>query len=157
MKKWLTCLLALMLCIGQTAALGAEESLFSDKDLTVTTTGEAIALNGETVTIDKEGSYVLTGDILNGSIRVALQTEGTVYLLLNGVTVHNDGGAALYTENCKKVVLTLGEGAVNTFTQGATVNEDEAGAITSKDDLTVNGTGTLIVASEYKDGVRSVA
>lgn len=155
MRRSLATMLALTLALFLPTAVTAEESLFSDKDLTVSTVNGAtpIVLDGESVTIDTEGAYVVSGEIGNGSLRVSLVKEGTVYLLLNGVTIHNDAGAALYTENCKKVVLTLADGTVNTFSQGATENEDESGAIMSRDDLTINGTGALVVNGMLNDGI----
>lgn len=156
MKKLLAFLLTLALCVPIPARLAAEaEDLFSDKDRTEAApeNATAIVLNGETVTIDKAGTYAVSGEIANGALRVALAEEGTVYLLLNGVTVHNDQGAALYTENCKKVILTLAAGTSNTLSQGAAGDENEDAALYSKDDVTINGAGALTVTGAYKDGI----
>ncbi|MDD3334095.1 MAG: carbohydrate-binding domain-containing protein [Eubacteriales bacterium] len=156
MKKVTSLWLALLLLLCALPAMEAKaDDLFSDKDLTVTTAEGAtpIVLNNETVTINQGGSYAVSGEIANGSLRIVLTEEDTVYLLLNGVSIRNEAGAALYTENCKKVVLTLAEGTENILSQGATANEEETGALMSRDDLTINGQGSLTVISEYKDGI----
>ena len=163
MKKTLAYMLSFVLlpaAVLLTAQAGdVENSLFSEKDLILATMEEAtpIVLNGESVTISEEGVYVLSGEIANGGIRISLQEEGIVRLLLNGVSVRNASGAALYTENCKKVILTLAQGTVNTFSQTGADAQDEAvnAAIYSRDDLTVNGTGALVVEGGYQDGVNS--
>ena len=163
MKKTLAYMLSFVLlpaAVLLTAQAGdVENSLFSEKDLILATMEEAtpIVLNGESVTISEEGVYVLSGEIANGGIRISLQEEGIVRLLLNGVSVRNASGAALYTENCKKVILTLAQGTVNTFSQTGADAQDEAvnAAIYSRDDLTVNGTGALVVEGGYQDGGNS--
>lgn len=44
---------------------------------------------------------------------MAPATEGDVWLLLDGVSVHNEDGAALTSDGCDKLILTLAEGSVN--------------------------------------------
>lgn len=137
-------------------ALG-DDGLFSDKDLTEANPSEATELvfteSGADIT--QAGVYRLSGQVANGSIRISLSTEGTVWLLLDGVSVHNENGAALTSTGCKKLILTLAEGSENTFTQGADTptGDDDGAAIYVRDDLTINGSGSLTVESACLDGI----
>lgn len=160
MKRLFCLLIALSLAAPLPAcALAAEAGgeLFSDKDLTEANPAEAteLVLSEDGVDITQAGVYRLSGRVENGSIRVALRAEGTVWLLLDGVSVHNENGAALTSTGCKKLIVTLAEGSVNALTQGAGTpdGEDNGAAIYVRDDLTINGSGALTVKSAYLDGI----
>ena len=134
-----------------------DESLFSLKDLSIQELADAkvIQLTGDSITITEPGIYALSGSIDNGSVSINVSDDDTVYLLLNGVSITNSSGSALHIDNADKVILTLVEGTINTMTQG----ENEPGAkknnaaIYSNCDLTINGSGTLIVNGGYRDGI----
>lgn len=158
MRKTFLFLCALVLCLAARPALSAEESdLFSDKDLTLADPAQAvdIVLTEGGVDITQPGVYRLSGQVADGSIRVSPATEGDVWLLLDGVSVHNEDGAALTSDGCDKLILTLAEGSVNTLTQGPATptEEDNDAAIYVRDDLTINGTGALTIESAYLDGI----
>lgn len=159
MKRFFSVLCALLLCLPALSAVSAEtaDDLFTDKDLTLADPSEAvdIALTEGGVDITEPGVYRLSGQIADGSIRVAPATEGDVWLLLDGVSVHNESGAALTSDGCDKLILTLAEGSVNSLTQGsaAPAEEDNDAAIYVRDDLTINGTGALTIESAYLDGI----
>ena len=155
MKRFFSVLCTLLLCIPAFFAVMAEtaDDLFSDKDLTLADPSEAvdIVLTEGGVDITEPGVYRLSGQVADGSIRVAPATEGDVWLLLDGVSVHNEDGAALTSDGCDKLILTLAEGSVNSLTQGSATpaEEDNDAAIYVRDDLTINGTGALTIESAY--------
>lgn len=159
MKRFFSVLCTLLLCIPAFFAVMAEtaDDLFSDKDLTLADPSAAvdIVLTEGGVDITEPGVYRLSGQVADGSIRVAPATEGDVWLLLDGVSVHNEDGAALTSDGCDKLILTLAEGSVNSLTQGsaAPAEEDNDAAIYVRDDLTINGTGALTIESAYLDGI----
>lgn len=159
MKRFFSVLCALLLCLPALSAASAEatDGLFTDKDLTLADPSEAvdIVLTEGGVDITEPGVYRLSGQVADGSIRVAPVTEGDVWLLLDGVSVHNESGAALTSDGCDKLLLTLAEGSVNSLTQGsaAPAEEDNDAAIYVRDDLTINGTGALTIESAYLDGI----
>ena len=159
MKRLISALCALLLCISVCFAVSAEtaDDLFSSKDLTLADPSEAvdIVLTEGGVDITEPGVYRLSGQVADGSIRVAPATEGDVWLLLDGVSVHNEDGAALTSDGCDKLILTLAEGSVNSLTQGSATpdEEDNDAAIYVRDDLTINGTGALTIESAYLDGI----
>ena len=175
----LLCALALPLCGA--APAGAEgvdvTSLYKKKDVTSTweeSEAVAVTLQGTAYTAEDEGNisagsgvltftgegtWVLSGE-WDGQIAVNASEDEKVRLILNGVTVTSPSGPALYESCSDKLILTLAEGTVNTFTDAAavTVEEDEiAAAIYAEDDLSVNGAGTLVVNGNVKHGLLSRA
>ncbi len=125
-------------------------------DSAATVTGEGAAADGATVTITKAGTYIVTGTVADGQIVVDADGE-KVQVVLAGASVTSSSSAALYVKAAKKVFLTLADGTTNTLaTTGDYVQTDDNtvdGAIFSKDDLTINGAGTLTVTSASGHGI----
>lgn len=151
----------------------AIDELFSKRDLsgkvedyvTVTLSGTEASCDGEgaetgkgTVRITAEGSYLLTG-FFQGSIVIDAGDEDKVQIILSGADICSDGTAAVCVLNADKVFLTLADGTENSIeTSGglAVVGEVKAdGAVFSRCDLTVNGTGSLDVRCDSGHGIVS--
>lgn len=112
-----------------------------------------ITLN-DSITITESGVYNLSGEITNGLITI--NTDGNVKLNLNGVTITNSSGPAIYVESSNTVVINTIEGTTNTLSDGSTYtsyDEDVEGAIYSKDDLVLEGNGTLVVTGNKGDAI----
>lgn len=128
-------------------------------DGTTVTGGTGATVSGDTVTILSGGTYVIQGTLTEGQIVVADTTDSTtVRLVLRGCSVHCSDGPALLATDAEKVILTLADGTENTLTSGDTFSEENVdggltGTVTSKSDLTINGTGSLTVTAEYDDGI----
>lgn len=111
---------------------------------------DAVTIDGQTVTITGEGTYLISGSLSNGSIVVDVEDSEKVQLVFDHVSIINESGAAVYVRQADKVFLTLAEGSENSIVSNGTATEDDSnidGAIFAKDDLTINGTGTLNVTS----------
>ena len=108
----------------------------------------------ESLNITEAGTYHLTGTIENGSITINVGDDDKVKLILDNVSITNQNGPAIYVENADKVVITLLEGTNNTLTDGGS-NEEIDGCIYSKDDLVINGKGTLNVNANNLDAIVS--
>ena len=119
----------------------------------------AVEINGSTITIKDEGTYVISGSLDNGMIIVDSENTDKTQIVFNGVKIHNENGAAIYVKQSDKVFITLNEGTENTLSSGnkfETVNEEEIdGTIYSQDDLTLNGTGSLSINSPAGHGIVS--
>lgn len=121
--------------------------------------GSGVSEKDNTLSITAGGTYILTGSY-NGQIKIVANDE-TVHLILNTVTITNDTSSAIYVEQAKKVITTLAEDSKNSLSDGNKYNftsteETEPDAtFFSKDDLTINGTGTLEVSGNYSNGIRS--
>ena len=121
------------------------------------TGGGAYAYDGGVV-ITGGGTYALSGTLDDGSITVDANGNSKVRLILDGVTVSCADSACLIVEQADKVFLTLAEGSENSFVSGAEYSEDALaggidGVIFARDDLTVNGSGSLTVTAGYKHGL----
>ena len=137
---------------SSSAGLSADE-LFTERDLTQTadlSDAKEIALqSGKNVTITKAGVYRVTGSAENVTIIVDAGDEDKVQLVLDGVSVTNADAPCIYVRNADKVFVTLsGDNSLSVtgqFTADGDTNTD--GVIFSKDDLTLNGAGSLTVNS----------
>lgn len=129
-------------------------------DAGVSIEGDGARAEGSTVTFSADGIYVLTGELTNGGLVVDAGDEDKVQLVLADVRIHNETGPAICVENADKCFLTLAEGTDNALSDGATYDlagdDDNRDAVVfSRDDLTVNGTGSLEVTGSYKHGICS--
>lgn len=130
--------------------------------------GDSISINGEgakvennVVTITSAGTYSISGELKYGQIVVSASEEDKVQIQLNNANITSSNSAPIYVKSAKKVVIGLIEGTKNTITDGenyvfedATTDEPNA-AIFSKDDLTIIGTGSLVVNANYNNGITS--
>lgn len=113
------------------------------------------------VVIEKAGTYVVSGALANGQIRIEAGEGELVHLVLQGVTLSNETTSPIYAPEKCKLVLTLAEGTTNVISDGSqyvyeTEGEDEPDAsIFTKGDLTINGNGRLEVTGNYQNGIRS--
>ena len=104
--------------------------------------------------------YVLSGALSDGRIVVEATDQDKIQLVFDGVSVHSGDGPAVYVKQANKVFVTLAEGTSNTLSDSATYTLEEGtdepnAALFSKDDLTINGTGSLEVAGSYAHAVNS--
>ncbi len=133
----------------------------------ITLEGESIAVSGEgaladgsIVTITKAGAYVVSGTLAKGQIRIAATNKDIVRLVLNDAHITNPAGAPIYASQCEKLIVTLAGSTGNSLTDGGagylyedTVEEEPNAALFSKDDLTINGSGSLTVTAGFNNGV----
>ncbi len=112
----------------------------------------------DSINITSAGTYHLTGSIDDGNITINVGDNDLVILVLDNVDITCSDSPAIYVENARKVIIIVEEGTTNTLTDGSTystTDDEPNGAIFSKDDLVINGTGTLNVNANYLDGIVS--
>lgn len=118
-----------------------------------------VKIEGNTITIQKEGTYVFSGNLDNGMIIVDTDDTAKLQLVFNGVTINNETSAPLYILEADKVFLTLAEGTTNTLSNGGTftaIDENNIDSVIfSKQDLTINGSGNLTISSPAGHGIVS--
>ena len=137
-----------------------EETTFTKRDLEQTAdTSEAqniTVADNKTIDITEEGVYTISGSAENCTIRINADDSAKVQLVLDGVDIENEDFPAIYVLSADKVFITTTD-SENTltvsgqFTTGGENNTDAV--IYSKDDLVLNGTGTLNVTSYYGNGI----
>ena len=112
--------------------------------------------------ITQGGDYAVSGT-LNGHILIETDKEKEVRLYLNGVEIVSDAPYAIASVKGKSLTVTLAEGTSNalkvtgteddvTIPEGteATEEQEADAAVYVKNDLILNGTGTLAVESAGK-------
>ena len=117
-----------------------------------------VYISGNIITITKEGTYVLSGALSEGQIIVDADSA-KVQLVLDNADITCASSAAIYVKNAEKTFITLAEGSenilMNTAEYEAIDDNNIDAVIFSKDDLTLNGKGTLTINSEYGHGIVS--
>ena len=178
MKRTVTILilcliLTLTLPIFAAGASAESSELFSARDLsasydeevfsitlsgnTASTDSDHVTVSGGTVTVNGPGTYLVSGTLANGGIVVNADKQDKVQLVLNDVSISSDTGAAIYVAQADKVFVTLAEGTSSTLTNGGRFAQDANGEIDAviyaKDDLTLNGSGSLTINSPAGHGI----
>lgn len=142
---------------------------WDDEAVTINLTGSSAVIGsggadaaGGVITISAAGTYIVSGSLTDGQIIVSATNQDRVHLILSGADITNTTGAAIYAPQCDKLILTLAEGTENTITDGGanyvyTLEEDMEpnAAIFVKDDLTINGTGSLTVNAGFNNAIGS--
>lgn len=123
-----------------------------------TADSDSVVIDGDTITITEEGTYILSGSLTNGQI-VVVAENAKVQLVLDNADISCETSAAIYVKAAEKVFITTTDGSANTV---CTSGEFEAiddnnidAAIFSKSDLTLNGAGSLEVTCPNGHGILS--
>lgn len=128
----------------------------SDDGITGETDG--VAIDGQTVTITEEGTYVFSGTLSEGQIVVDTD-DAKVQIVLDNVDITCATNAAVYVKSAEKVFVTLAEGSQNTLRntdEYVAIDDNNIDAVIfSKSDLTLNGTGSLTIESANGHGIVS--
>lgn len=139
---------------------------YDDITAVISFTGDSADINGGgaefsdgRIIIESGGTFLFSGTLYDGQIYV--NTKDKVHLVFNGVKISNSVSSAVYIENADKAVITVAEGSENNLSDAADYvydnseeNEPDA-VIYSKDDLSVNGGGTLNITANYNEGITS--
>ncbi|USN44263.1 MAG: carbohydrate-binding domain-containing protein [Candidatus Woesearchaeota archaeon] len=130
---------------------------FDDDEITADN-DDGLDIDASTLTIEEGGVYVLSGESDDSSIIIS--TDDEVQLVLNGVTLNSESTSAIVVENADKVIITLEDGTKNYIYDSSEyedpdeVEEATPAAIYSKDDLYINGEGSLTIESKEKTGIQ---
>lgn len=120
---------------------------------------DTVQISGGTVTITDEGTYVLSGTLNDGMIVVNSEKTDKIQLVLDGVTIHSETSAPIYILQADKVFITLSPDSANVLSNGGTftaIDENNIDAVLfSKEDVTLNGSGTLTINSPAGHGIVS--
>ena len=103
---------------------------------------------------------MVSGSLDDGQLGVETADTDKVQVVLAGASIHNEDGPAIYVKQTDKCFVTLAEGTQNTLTDGAnyaleTDSDEPYATLFSRDDLTLNGSGTLTVTGAYRHAICS--
>jgi len=121
---------------------------------------QAIFSNGM-CRITSGGTYVFSGK-QEGQILIRAAKNDVVVLVLDGLTLHNPNGPAIYAPRSKRVELILADGSVNTISDGKHPNDnsnENNAVIYVQNDLVISsngtGNGTLNIMGNFQHGIRT--
>lgn len=119
---------------------------------------DGVVIDGQTVTITEEGTYVFSRTLSEGQIVVDAD-DAKVQIVLDNVDITCASSAAVYVKSAEKVFVTLAEGSQNTLRntdEYVAVDDNNIDAVIfAKSDLTLNGTGSLTIVSAEGHGIVS--
>lgn len=127
---------------------------------TATTDSKNVSVVGNTITVLGGGTYVISGELTDGSIIVDSSDGAVVRLVLNGAKINSSDFSAIYIKQSEKTVISTVKGTENYLTDAEIYDENKLAdgkpdaALYSKDDLTINGAGTLFVIGNYEDAIK---
>ena len=131
---------------------------FSETSATVE--GKGAEASGTTVSITRDGTYIISGSCSDGRIIVEVPSTDKVQLVLAGLKLTSKSSAPIWIKGADKTSITLADGTVNSLADtgeytDANVDGEPNACLFSKDDLTINGTGSLEVTSNVNNGITS--
>jgi len=140
-----------------------QKTKWDAEDVSVTFNGSSADIKGEgcsvkdsVLSITAPGTYVLSGNF-NGQVSINVDKAEKVRLVLNNTSISCANGPAIIITSADKVGITLADGTTNTLSDGKIYADTSAKApnacVFSKDDLTINGNGTLNVNANFHNGI----
>ncbi len=123
----------------------------------IAVTGAGASASGSTVTVSAPGTYVFSGTLTDGQVVVNSPSSGVVKLVLNGVSITSASNSGIQVNEADRAVIILAAGTTNSVTDGATypAAAEQNAAVWSDDDLSIGGTGALVVTGRFEDGIAS--
>ena len=138
--------------------------VFYDDKIEAENGTDGYSAEGTQLTISAPGTYIVSGSCKNGSIKVKKNIQD-VTIVLNGLTLKSEDGAAVCVGKSSRVTLTAAAGTKNTLSDTEKNNSDnhtenenaENAVIKCKDgaQLTVNGDGEIIINASGKNGIKT--
>ncbi|MCM1308211.1 MAG: carbohydrate-binding domain-containing protein, partial [Butyrivibrio sp.] len=120
--------------------------------------GSGAAINGKTVTVSAAGTYIVRGTLDDGQLIVNVK-KGDVRLIFDNARISCSYSSPVFVVNADRLILTLADGSENALSDGTLYDTSDAltaeanAVIYSKDDLTVNGGGSLKISAAYDNGI----
>lgn len=151
-----------------------DDEMFTDRDLdasydestcvkitlnneTIESTSDSVQISESTITLTQAGTYYFSGTLNDGMIIIDAADTDKLQLVFSNVDITSESTAPLYILEADKVFLTLADGTTNSLSNTGSYASSDGnnidGTIFSKQDLTINGTGTLNVVSTSGHGI----
>lgn len=120
---------------------------------------KSVKIDGNTITVSEEGTYIVSGTLSDGQIIIDGDKNEKIRLILDGVTINSNTGAPIYVKQTDKLFITLAESSKNVLTNNKKFTADGDNnvdaVIFSKDDITLNGNGSLEITTNCGHGIVS--
>lgn len=120
---------------------------------------KSVKIDGNTITVSEEGTYIVSGTLSDGQIIIDGDKNEKIRFILDGVTINSNTGAPIYVKQTDKLFITLAENSKNVLTNNKQFTADGDNnvdaVIFSKDDITLNGNGSLEITTNCGHGIVS--
>ena len=163
--SWFLFFLLLLGCSRPASSAGLRENSTTENNvtsiifegLTAQVSGTGAVFLDRTLTIREPGTYVLSGILENGQVHINAGRDDAVSLVLNGVSLHNETGPAIFSQRSRETIIVLEEGTHNTISDSArqTDSDERNAAIYVQNNLHLTGEGSLSVIGNYRHGIRA--
>ncbi len=121
-----------------------------------TATSDKVQISDNNITITEEDTYVLSGTLDDGTVVVDVDHSAKIHLIFDGININSSNSAALLILSADKVTVTLAS-EDNTLSNSGYFAPVDAlnvnAAIYSKEDLSLNGSGSLTISSPAGHGI----
>ena len=122
--------------------------------------GSGVNISGTTIKITAGGTYYFSGTASDANITVEADKNSEVVLVFDNANITSSNTSVINGIKAKSIIVNVASGSTNTFTDSSSytvfTDEEEPNAtVFSKTDLVINGSGKLIINSNYEDGIAS--
>ncbi|MBE6668102.1 MAG: carbohydrate-binding domain-containing protein [Ruminococcaceae bacterium] len=132
--------------------------VFDKNSFSYSGNGEDISFEGDTLTILRSGTYRLTGKLTEGRIKISC-SDGTVHLILSGITVSSSYGAVIESDFGSNLILEAEKNSVNILSSGLSASRYEhlpSACVILRSGAEIVGEGKIIVESAGDCGILSL-
>ena len=124
---------------------------------TATASSGSVNISDNKIIITEEATYLVSGTLNDGMLIINADDKAKIHLVFDNVTINSETSAPIYILEADKVFLTLASDSENKLSNGgefiAIDDNNIDGTIFSKQDLTINGSGTLDITSPSGHGI----
>ncbi|MGN1188701.1 MAG: carbohydrate-binding domain-containing protein, partial [Lachnospiraceae bacterium] len=125
----------------------------------IKSSSDTVQIDGTSAVISEEGTYIISGTLSDGMIIVNADDSAKIQLVLDNANISSSTSAAIYVRSADKVFITLAANSENTLANGGeyvAIDDNNIDAVIfSKEDLTLNGTGSLSINAAAGHGIVS--
>lgn len=150
---------------AETTSYNAADALtLTFTDSGITGSGSGVEINGTALTISEPGTYLLTGNCADGSVKVKKGTAG-VTLILSDLSLTSSSTAPITCGKFSVVTIVAADGTTNTLTDAAQNNDTEYPDNTDAENAVIKGkdgaqvvlcgSGSLTLNANGKNGIKS--
>ena len=114
------------------------------------------ASDKKTETISEEGTYIITGTASDFTVKVEADSKSKVQLVLDNLNVTNESAPVIYVVSADKCFVTTNGNESSLTVSGSFDSDGDTktdAVIFAKDDLVLNGTGTLTISAANGNGI----
>ncbi len=146
------------------SSIDSEAATLTFSDSGIDGEADGVKIDGTALTISKSGTYILTGNCSDGSVKVKKGTEN-VKIILSGLSLSNSKTAPIVCGKSSEVTIEVADSTENTLSDTAENNDTENNSNTDAENAVIKckdgsqvvlcGSGSLTINANGKNGIKS--